>query len=41
MEKSKDVKKRGNYKPKRINEIKLNLFYSNFKKQNKEKENGK
>lgn len=36
-------KKRGSYKPKKENEIKLNLFYSKFKEENKEKieENGK
>lgn len=30
-------KKRGSYKPKKENEIKLNLFYSKFKEKNKEK----
>ena len=36
-------KKRGSYKPKKENEIKLNLFYSKFKEQNKENKdkNGK
>ena len=34
MEESKENKKRGNYKPKKTNEIKLALFYDKFKKEN-------
>lgn len=40
MEENKENKKRGNYKPKKTNEIKLALFYNKFKEQNKIK-NGK
>jgi hypothetical protein len=40
MEENKDTKKRGNYKPKKTNEIKLALFYDKFKEQKRE-ENGK
>ena len=33
MEDNKQIKKRGNYKPKKENEIKLALYYKKIKKQ--------